>query len=411
MIKEQSEDETTPMKPTMPKTGRKPTKIAIDWVSPTQLPSSSKRFPETLLREIKPYSRLFITHKNKGSIVDLRWINNTSENTRLVVNLLIEQLILKRFYHGKKYFYYPCCNVFSRTKTKQKFVHKEHVEDAVRNLLTSKPEQDQIVEFIRSKEGPQLGSSCQLSRKEVKAALSEFIKNLPLERAVEFIREEIPQKDGCFFFPLVRNKADFECLGKEYFDQLQERTLSSKIDLTSSYSNWMKKTYENFIAPFEMGVDVKKESNGLKKLKICPEELQDSVEESQNEIEGSDEVQDAHQKAKVEDPLEDQVEVAETVEAIPNSEKNGQGAFPEDFEQDRESSVPGESEEESGLQVGPVPQPVVEYQTEEYENDETSSEGFDDLLEELHQMALKGDSADRSETTQSEDLSLKTEDD
>ena len=160
---------------------------------------------------------------------ELRWIRDTDQNKRILESYLIKRIITHTLGLSENLHYTSCCNCFSQKKPKEEQGHKKVISDCL-ILLLGKEQKARAITFRKqlrrqnkSKKEAELRGIFKLE------FLNYFQKESRLNSLRIFI-EDLPKKDGCFQFPLIKWKPFPTCPGP--CPQLKtSKPLRFKVDL------------------------------------------------------------------------------------------------------------------------------------------------------------------------------------
>ena len=168
--------------------------------------------------------------KNPDQAHNLRWVRNTERNKGILAGYLIKRVVV-RILGAKGVFYYmPCCNSFSYHKPKEEQGHKNVNSDCLLLLLGEKGK-SQVMAFKKQQSRQNKSISLNEFLKLLRPKFTLYLKNKSSLEWVGHFIEGLPQKDGCFQLPLIKNKPFETCPGScPLF--IVSNPLKFKVDLT-----------------------------------------------------------------------------------------------------------------------------------------------------------------------------------
>ena len=181
--------------------------------------------------QIKQASKLITLRAIKSPEISksFRWVRDTETNKMLLTNYLIKEVIVYSLGWSCRYYFTPCCHSFSITKPTSEQGHKGIVSDCLLLLLGEEEKFEALDYRFKLRERYQLLDKCDFFNMVKWPLLAYVKKRVKLTKLKEFI-ESLPRRDGCFQFPLIKNKPFRICPGCSPIPNPPE-PLEFKVDL------------------------------------------------------------------------------------------------------------------------------------------------------------------------------------
>ena len=181
--------------------------------SPKNQPVSAPQTPQsqTITIDAVKLNSVRLEKGRKSLLNYSRWVLDTKENRAALKAYLLHRILFTKEYN-RQMKYLKCCNVFySRTKLKA-ISHQEHIK--AHDLLLTEDESAQIRDFINESRKKTQSVPFRIFRLNLIPELISFARGLKLTKIDSFINS-LPRNEGCFEFPISRNRLTFNCLAKD----------------------------------------------------------------------------------------------------------------------------------------------------------------------------------------------------
>ena len=198
---------------------------------------------------------------------NLKWVRDTERNKRILVGYLMNRIVFEILGRKISFAYIPCCNTFSICRPKEEQGHKQVTRDCLLLLLGQQGKSE--VKAYKKQERQKKSLSYNEFLKLFRPKLRTYLKDKsPHEWMGKFI-DSLPQRDGCFQFPLIKKKPFETCPGSCPLLKSEKR-LGFKVDLVTGNSDFLqrKSRSPSILSSKEKQKSTKSSKKNRKKLKI-----------------------------------------------------------------------------------------------------------------------------------------------